>query len=344
MNETVLLIPSYQPNEETLAFLKVLTNAITVPIVVVDDGSGEHSRSLFEEIETYGITVLSYAENKGKGYALKQGMRYIVAHYPEARWLVTADSDGQHTLPDIQQMIATYLPISGELLLGVRQFYFQQTPLRSWLGNRLTTLIYYVSTGLWLSDTQTGLRKFACHDVPELLEISGDRFEYEMNQLLVLPTKGYHFSTLPITTVYEEKNQGSHFQLIRDSYLVYRPLLTFLVASLSSSLIDVTLFFLLSLVLGESSGALLFATTLARVLSGLYNYQMNRTMVFHSQTSIRHSFWKYGVLFIAQLLLSWLGVSWFARLLPSVFISKIIVDSCLFVASFVIQRRMVFAN
>lgn len=125
---------------------------------------------------------------------------------------------------------------------------------------------------------------------------------------------------------------------------MYRPLLTFLVASLSSSLIDVTLFFLLSLVLGESSGALLFATTLARVLSGLYNYQMNRTMVFHSQTSIRHSFWKYGVLFIAQLLLSWLGVSWFARLLPSVFISKIIVDSCLFVASFVIQRRMVFAN
>lgn len=206
MNETVLLIPSYQPNEETLAFLKVLTNAITVPIVVVDDGSGEHSRSLFEEMETYGITVLSYAENKGKGYALKQGMRYIVAHYPEASWLVTADSDGQHTLPDIQQMIATYLPISGELLLGVRQFYFQQTPLRSWLGNRLTTLIYYVSTGLWLSDTQTGLRKFACHDVPELLEISGDRFEYEMNQLLVLPTKGYHFSTLPITTVYEEKN------------------------------------------------------------------------------------------------------------------------------------------
>lgn len=113
MNETVLLIPSYQPNEETLAFLKVLTNAITVPIVVVDDGSGEHSRSLFEEMETYGITVLSYAENKGKGYALKQGMRYIVAHYPEASWLVTADSDGQHTLPDIQQMIATYLPISN---------------------------------------------------------------------------------------------------------------------------------------------------------------------------------------------------------------------------------------
>lgn len=344
MKETVLLIPSYQPDEQTLAFLRVLTEASTVPIVVVDDGSGEKYQFLFEEMQTLGITVLSYSENHGKGYALKHGMTYIMGNYPAARWLVTADSDGQHTLADIQQMVDHYLPISGKLLLGVRQFYLKQTPLRSWLGNRMTTCMYYASTGIWLTDTQTGLRKFSLHDIPELLMISGERFEYEMNQLLELPHKGYQLATIPITTVYEENNQGSHFRMIQDSFLIYKPFVTFLFASLSSSIVDLALFVLFSVIVGESAGALLFATSCARILSGVYNYQMNRIVVFHSQHSMRQSFWKYGILFLTQLLLSWLGVSWFNTMISSVFISKILVDSCLFIASFIIQRRMIFAN
>lgn len=344
MNKTILLIPIYQPDRQTLTFLTTLMDMVSEPVVVVDDGSGETYQEFFKEMQALGMIVLSYSENRGKGYAMKLGMSYIEEHYSDYRWLLTVDSDGQHILPDIEQMINEPFTSNKEMLLGVRQFFLKNTPLRSWLGNRMTSLFYYLSSGIWLPDTQTGLRKFSIADIPELVAISGDRFDYEMNQLLELPKAEYHLATLPITTVYEDNNRRSHFRVIRDSYLIYRPLVSFILASLSSSLIDVTLFFLLSLFFGHSAEALLLATVGARVMSGFYNYQVNRTFVFRSQLSMSQSLWKYAVLFVAQLLLSWLGVSWMSSILSSVIISKILVDSCLFVASFMIQRRKIFAS
>ncbi|MGD1370819.1 glycosyltransferase family 2 protein, partial [Enterococcus faecium] len=74
-----------------------------------------------------------------------------------------------------------------------------------------------------LQDTQTGLRGFSIFSLSELLKIEGNRFEYEINQLLVLPKIGYRITTIPIKTIYSDGNKGSHFRIFQDSYLVYRP-------------------------------------------------------------------------------------------------------------------------
>ncbi|WP_265455868.1 GtrA family protein [Enterococcus sp. HY326] len=337
----ILLIPIYQPTAKTLAFMQELSQQIA-PIIVVDDGSGPDYQAAFQEIESLGAEVLTYPDNLGKGHALKAGFKFIQENYPN-RSVVTADGDGQHTISDISQMLQRTESLrEQQFLLGVRSFSKATTPTRSLFGNRMTSLIYYLSSGIRLEDTQTGLRGFPSASLPDLLLIKGQRFEYEMNQLLELPQADYQIETLPIATVYEEKNHLSHFRTIQDSFLVYRPLVAFLLSSLSSALVDVTLFVLIAAIFGQQAQMLLVATVTARILSGIFNYQVNRKLVFQNKTNIKQSFWKYSLLFGSQLLLSWLGVTLLSSVIQSILISKLVIDFILFFFSFSIQKRVVF--
>ena len=87
--------------------------------------------------------------------------------------------------------------------------------------------------------------------------------------------------------------------------------------------------------------SLLIATVLSRVLSGIFNYLMNRHYVFRKQRA-RTAFYKYSLLFLLQLILSWLGVSILSVIIQSLLLCKAVVDILLFFASFSIQRRIVF--
>ena len=78
------------------------------------------------------------------------------------------------------------------LVLGSRKLK-ENVPLRSKFGNTVTRFVYYISTGLKVHDTQTGLRAFRAELIPVLRDIPGERYEYEMNYYFVLPVIRFGF-------------------------------------------------------------------------------------------------------------------------------------------------------
>ena len=58
-----------------------------------------------------------------------------------------------------------------------------------------------------MKDTQTGLRAFTTNMIPFMLEIEGQRYEYEMNVLLTA-SKAFPILEVPIETVYINDNEG----------------------------------------------------------------------------------------------------------------------------------------
>ena len=96
----ILLIPIYEPTENTVFFINQLAQSVNVPIIIVDDGSGKTYQKLFQRMEHPNITKISYFDNKGKGYALKFGFSVILDSYPDITGVVTADSDGQHEIEE----------------------------------------------------------------------------------------------------------------------------------------------------------------------------------------------------------------------------------------------------
>lgn len=227
---TVVLVPAYQPGEHLLTFVTGLRDARPgVPVVVVDDGSDPASARVLDAARDLGCTVLHHGQNRGKGAALRTGLRHIAAAYPSSP-VVCADADGQHHVADVLR-VADHARATGHTVLGVRRF-DGRVPLRSRAGNTATRLLFHAATGRPVRDTQTGLRAYPAQLLDWLGSVPGDGFEYEMNVLLRAVRAGHPIDEVVIETRYLQDNASSHFAAWHDSVRIYRPLLRFAASSL----------------------------------------------------------------------------------------------------------------
>ncbi|MDO4807184.1 MAG: bifunctional glycosyltransferase family 2/GtrA family protein [Coriobacteriales bacterium] len=339
---TVALIPTFQPNSGLFGVLDGLRQR-GIHRIVVDDGSGLEYRSLFRRVARNAI-VLTYSLNCGKGHALKLGLRYIQEHYPQDTVVVTVDGDGQHQVADTVRCAQAAEQNPHTMVLGCRSFDGENVPWRSRIGNKITRLVYGATSGTWVSDTQTGLRAFTADLISLLVDVSGERYEYEMNVLLACPEHEVGIREVQIQTVYEAGNPTSHFRPVRDSLRIYAGILWFASASFASFAVDYALFGALVVSLSSLGVAgVLAANVLARVVSAAFNYTLNRTVVFHSEESVAQTAGRYAALAVSLLAANtlMLGVLTQALGVPAL-AAKLLVEVALFVASWLLQNRVVF--
>ena len=338
----MVVIPAYKPEEGMLQVVAGILEHTEYGVLVVDDGSGEAYASIFEKLPEQ-VTMLRHDVNQGKGAALKTAFAYIAEH-KECTGVITADADGQHLVRDIVRVGDALLKEPDALVLGSREF-VGKVPARSRFGNTLTRFVFRISSGAKVYDTQTGLRAFGSQWIPEMLDIEGQRYEYEMNMLLYCAKKKAQFREIPIQTVYENNNSGSHFHPIRDSIKIYGVILKFVSSSLAAFVIDYLLVLLVRYLtrgLGESL-SLLVSVVGARVVSSLCNYHLNRRFVFAQGT--RTSIVKYYIVAVALLLLNY-GFLWVCNVaLPiPLAVAKILAELVLYPLSFILQRKFVFTK
>lgn len=213
MRSSVILIPSYEPDELLVNTIRELKEA-GFPILVVNDGSGPEFEKIFDQIKK-DVQYLSYEKNHGKGYAMKYGYKRLLELFPDAKFVITADGDGQHSTKDIiavhEEMEAT-----NELVFGVRNF-GKDVPKKSLAGNNFSKATRSLLTKTYIPDDQCGLRGFPVRYIPELLKIKGNRYEYEMNEIVLFQMKQYPMITIPIQTIYLDSNSRSHFRPFKDT-------------------------------------------------------------------------------------------------------------------------------
>ena len=215
----IVLIPSYEPDNKLIKLVENLYKE-DFDIVIVDDGSKETYNKIFELVKKYA-KVLSYEKNIGKGYALKTGIKYIKEKYKKDYLILTMDSDGQHTIKDAKKLIE-YTENNKKVLTIGKRLRDKKIPLRSKFGNAITKLVYFLTTGVKVYDTQSGLRCFTNELVDFMINIEGNRFEYEMNVLMFCAKNKIKMKEIIIETIYIDNNSGSHFNKFKDSYLIYK--------------------------------------------------------------------------------------------------------------------------
>jgi glycosyltransferase involved in cell wall biosynthesis len=334
-----VIIPAYEPNEKLLLLIDEIGRNSNYRILVVNDGSSESCRSIFDQAADKGCTVLSHETNQGKGAALKTAFSYIIKHFPDEDGVVCADCDGQHRWEDIQRMAEALPSYQGTILLGRREF-VGKVPLKSLIGNTITRSVFSFVSGYKINDTQTGLRGFSIDMLPWLLQIKGERYEYEMNQLLEAKAAGYKVSSIPIKTIYENNNKGSHFHPVYDSIRIYLPILKFSFSSLSCGIIDLILFFLLNWLTGN----LVMSVIGARIISSFGNYLLNKNLVFKAKKYLHSkTMFKYYGLAVMIVVGNYLMIEFFTHTSDfSLFTSKIFTEGILFVVSYYAQRNFIF--
>lgn len=222
IEKLIVLIPAYNPDNKLISLIDELKSTNKFNIIVVNDGSDNEYQSVFNDIKN-DCVLLSHKENIGKGAALKTGLKYIKKNYNDGI-IVTMDADGQHTIKDAIKISEYCNEHKDCLVLGSRKL-DKKVPLRSKIGNGITRFVFRLSTGVKVYDTQTGLRAFDISLLDKMININGDRYEYEMNVLLTFSKHKIPIKELTIKTIYIDNNSSSHFNTIKDSYRIYKEII-----------------------------------------------------------------------------------------------------------------------
>lgn len=339
-----IVIPAYNPDHHLIDTLKSLKSELKYKILIVNDGSDKSKNRIFNEAKEYA-EIISHDVNKGKGRAMKTALEYISEKYPKEDGVVFVDADGQHKAKDVKRMIETFYENPDSLILGSRVFDSEDVPLRSRIGNKITIFVFKMFTSKYISDTQTGLRAISTKYIPFLLKIEGERYEYEMNMLIEAVSKKIDIVEIPIDTVYEsKKNLTSHFRTFRDSYLIYKRFLKFVMSSLSCTAIDYVSFLTFLHIFGNTAPMMFLSNISARLISGTINYNINKKLVFKCKgkknTALHFFLLATGIILTNSLIL--LSFTKIFGIVPA--LAKLMVELMLFVVNYTVQHKYIFKD
>ena len=352
-----IVIPSLNPDSHLPDLVMNLRSRCDYPIILINDGSRQENLKYFNEAAGLSdVILLHHSTNLGKGRALKTGFYEFLKLFPDGIGVCTADGDGQHRPDDIIKCCKALKEKPTSLILGVRDFSLPGIPWKSVYGNTLTRFIFRLA-GVSISDTQTGLRGIGSIFLKELTNIQGDRFEWETMMLLDAEQAGIPFFEVPIQTVYLDGNSETHFNPVKDSFLIYCVILKhcfkrfihFSISGLISFVVDITLYSILFYIIVPKLGLprLITSVAVARACSLIVNYFLNRYFVFgHAKGNIDslRSFSGYLILCGLIMGLSYCLTRWFLIICPSwnAVLCKMIADVICFVVSFFVQKKIIF--
>lgn len=350
-NDLVVVIPAYHPEEKIISICEQLQQFPYKEIVVVSDGNeADQYNKIFKRLVELNVTVLRHAVNQGKGRALKTAFNYLDLKYVDKNYgVVTIDADGQHTLDSILACCKKLDECLSEnvWVFGCRNFNecinengdVGKVPFRSRFGNEITKRVLKWICGINLSDTQTGLRGFPAKYLGELLVIDGEKYEYEMNQILYSKDQEISLTEVPIQTVYEGENATSHFNPILDSWKIYKPILKYTGSSVLSLLVEYIVFGL-GIAVG---GTIAISNYFARFCSAGINFYTNKKLVFKNNGRYVPQLVQYVLLCLLSITISTICINFINKYWGyNVVLIKAVVDTLLYFANFVVQSRFIF--
>lgn len=348
----VVIIPAYEPPFDFINYASEILPLAEALIVVNDGSDADYDDTFLRITEMPGVHYLKNMNNRGKGYSLRRAIKYCVDVFSEDTIIITADCDGQHKLKDIIGVYKAAADHPEALILGSRDFSLPNVPERSRVGNGQMRWQFEAFYGVSIYDTQTGLRGYTVKTAKHFLSVKGDRFQFELGQLIHASKERIPIYEVPIETVYPSnpENHISHFKTVKDSALVLGVMLSnlgyYLFSSVLSAAVDVVLFFILSSLLFPASTwyYTLAATAIARVCSSVVNFGFNYKYVFGGAG--KTALLRYYTLWACQLCASY-GI---ASLISKVFLLsgaelaavKAVGDLFLALLSYQVQQHWVF--
>ncbi len=173
-------------------------------LIFVDDGSTDGCGEAFaaEWIEE-NVKLISYKENRGKGYAVRQGMLAATGDV-----IVFTDCDNAYGTAVIEEIYKRFLSSDADIIVGSRNIgkdgYAGYTFIRRVASKTYIRLINAIAGfGKYrLSDSQCGFKGFrrdAAKKIFSLCEV--DRFAFDLEAIMIGGKLGCKFAEMPVKII-----------------------------------------------------------------------------------------------------------------------------------------------
>lgn len=197
-----ILLPCYNPidgwAENVVKTTKKIESklGVTTSLIIVLDGSSLNtSLETLKIIESSGLNtkIIDYKTNKGKGYALRQGVKTAV-NFP----IIYTDIDFPYTNESFIK-IYTELTNGYDAVLGKRDTkYYEKTPwIRKVISKTLRGVLKYFLR-LPTNDSQCGIKGFNKKGADVFLETKINRFLFDLEFVKLISKRHLKYKTVMV--------------------------------------------------------------------------------------------------------------------------------------------------
>jgi glycosyltransferase involved in cell wall biosynthesis len=215
VEKVAVLLPAFC--EEATIGAVIKEALVCVPdVIVVDDASTDETAA---RAEAAGARVIRRKENGGKGAALTEGFRHVLAQGFDA--VIALDADGFHDPAEISKFLETYYRTHIPVLIGNRMADVTLIPVvRRWT---LRTMSYWLDRllGVYVPDPPCGFRFYRCDVLPFILEDKSS-LPSEFETLLNIASRRIRVGSVRITK--QPKRHKSVIAPFRDLIRFFRVL------------------------------------------------------------------------------------------------------------------------
>ena len=184
----------------TIGSIVISTSKYVDQVIVVDDGSMDHTSEI---AEVAGAKVIRHPENQGKGAALKTGFSEI----NDADVVVTLDADGQHDPCEIPKLIEPIINAEADITNGSRHLGEKdQTPRYRRVGQMILDEATNLNSRIKITDSQSGFRAFAAYTLPAF-KFWSKGYSIESEMIIDASKFGSRIKEVPIEVKYHGNNQ-----------------------------------------------------------------------------------------------------------------------------------------
>ncbi len=204
-NATYVVLPAY--NEATRIRQVIVDIASKgYNMVIVNDGSSDNTLEVVKQVKKEfpdKIHIFSLMINRGVGIATQTGFEAVLRFNP--KYVVSMDSDGQHSADDLDEMIKPLVTGEAEAVIGVRPF--EDMPKTRSFANSVMNFLTKIFYRVDVSDSQTGFRAITV-DALDKISINATGYLISSEFIREVNDNNIPFAEVPIQTIYTPETQA----------------------------------------------------------------------------------------------------------------------------------------
>jgi len=199
--------------------IKTKKNNYEYEIIVINDGSTDTSLKLLQENSNLYNKLLDFKNNKGKGFAVKEGIMIATGDY-----IIFQDADLEYDPNDINYFCETYDKVDADLIIGSRMRYREYNRSHKFMnlmGNKSITLIFNIIHNCTFTDIYSCYVSFK-RDLLDPLKLKTNGFEQQAEILGLLMKKAKKNYEIPINYSGRDISEGKKIRFYHIFPVIYQ--------------------------------------------------------------------------------------------------------------------------
>lgn len=229
MKTLTIVIPVYNESQRLVKVFRSFSNGINLPgiklqsVIFVNDGSTDDTEIKIQKQISHlskkiraEIKIISYKVNRGKGYAVKRGMRNSNADFT-----LLMDADMSTPLTELRKFVSA-IKEDRPVIIGTRKTQkaaiTKPQPLYRQLMGRVFTLLSQTMLNTWVSDFTCGFKIFNKQARKQIFTSARiDRWGYDAEILFLSRIFDYTITEIPVRWHNDERSSVSIVQATFES-------------------------------------------------------------------------------------------------------------------------------